>query len=87
MHDHVDHEVIRNEVAAIHIGLRGSAELGPVLAMFAQQIPTRHVRHAENVSQDACLRAFAGARRAKQQNDLIVPTQRHRCKPSQPSLA
>ena len=81
MDDHVDHQLIGHQIAAIHEFLRRAAEVGAPLAMLAQQVAAGDHRHAQSRGQEPRLSTFPRARRPEQQDHLFVPLQPHRCSP------
>src|ERR1051326_3685663 len=77
--DHVYHERIWHEVAAIHVRPGGAAEVRTLVPMLAQQVAAGDVRNAEDFGQEACLGALAGAGSAEQQYHFLVTMQPHCC--------
>ncbi len=79
--DHVDHQLIRHQIATIHEFLRSASEVRALLPMLAQQVAAGDHRHAQSRAQEARLCAFPRAGRPEQQDHLVVPLQPHRCSP------
>ncbi len=64
--DQVDDELVGHQLAAVHVALRGDAQLGAVLHRGAQDVAGCHVGQAKVVLQAGGLRAFAGTRRPEE---------------------
>ena len=66
LHDHVADQVVRHQVAAVHVLLGLAPQLGAVLHGGAQDVAGRVVGQVEVVDQALCLGALAGAGRSQQ---------------------
>ena len=64
--DHADDDLVGNQVAAVHVGLRVQADLGLVLDRGAEDVPGRVVGQAQVFVQKLALRALAGTGRTKE---------------------
>jgi hypothetical protein len=73
---HRDRDFVRHQLAQIHELLGALAQLGALLDGLAEQIAGGDVREPEPVGDELRLRAFAGARRAKQHEEEAVTVAR-----------
>ncbi len=64
--DHAEHDAVVDQLAGLHGVLRRDAERRAARDRRTQQIAGRNLRDAETLHETLGLRAFAGARRAKQ---------------------
>jgi hypothetical protein len=78
-HDHLDHQLVRNEVAVAHVLLGLLAQVAAVLAVLAQHVARGDVGEVEVLAQPRGLGALAGAGRAEQEE---VELRAHFRKPS-----
>jgi hypothetical protein len=64
--DHRDHQLVRHELALVHVRGRLAAEFGLLLHVVAQQIAGRDVGEVEVLAQAGGLGAFTGPRRPEE---------------------
>jgi len=67
----VPDEIVRDEVAPVHVRFRTAAERGAAPSVLAQQIAGRHVWDTERLGDETSLSALAGTWPTDQQGDSI----------------
>ena len=70
LHEHVDGDVVGDQLAAVHVGLGPLAQRRAVAQGRAEQVAGGQVRDAQVSAQRLGLGALAGGHRADQQQDL-----------------
>jgi hypothetical protein len=64
--NHLDHEVVRHELALVHVGLGLAAEVGLLGHVLTQQVARGDVGQVEVIAQACGLGAFAGPGRTEE---------------------
>ena len=90
VHEHLDRDVVRYQVAALHVGAGLLAELSAVAQRLAEQVARGDVRQAQLLAEGRRLGPLPRADRADQQEDpppggrrlVAAAPIRHRMKPS-----
>jgi hypothetical protein len=72
----IENEVVRHELAGVHVRLRSLAELGSVSAGRTQQIAGRHVNRSKLFGQANRLRPLSDAGGAEE-NENHLPARPH----------
>jgi hypothetical protein len=70
LEEHLDRDVVRHELAALHVAPGRQADRRAVTDRGPEEISGGHVRHAEVRRQDRRLGPLAGARSTQQDDDL-----------------
>ena len=66
IHEHVDHELVGNQLSPVHVAGGRATERGGFGAMPPEEVAGTEVRQPKLVAQSRRLGAFAGARRPEQ---------------------